>query len=107
MAVRLPGAASHLDALQQVHAAVFEGDVGPGDQVPHGSRDKDLAGIGRRHHSSGDVHGDTADIVPAQLDLAGVQPRSELEADAGQFLPERRRTVDRPTGPVSDGDSGE
>jgi hypothetical protein len=49
-----------------------------------------------------DVHGDAADVAVAQLDLAGVQPRPELDADARQLSCEGRRAADRPAGGVHD-----
>jgi hypothetical protein len=49
------------------------------------------------------MHGDAADVVLAQLDLAGVQARPELEADAGQLVAKRGGTVDRSSGAVEGG----
>jgi hypothetical protein len=40
---------------------------------------------GRCHDPSRQVDGDAADVVATQIDLAGVQPGSELDADAGQL----------------------
>jgi hypothetical protein len=45
------------------------------------------------------VDRDAADVAVAQLDLAGVQPGPDLDADAGQLVPEGGRAADRPAGP--------
>jgi hypothetical protein len=49
------------------------------------------------------MHGDAADVVLAQLDLAGMQARPNVDADAGQFIAKRGRAVDRPSGAVEGG----
>jgi hypothetical protein len=42
---------------------------------------------------------DAADIAVAQLDLAGVQPRPKLDADASQLVAEGAGAADGPAGP--------
>jgi hypothetical protein len=49
------------------------------------------------------VHGDAADITVSELDLAGVQPRPDLEADPTQLVSERGRAEDPPSRAVEGG----
>jgi hypothetical protein len=68
---------------------VSQGDVGAHDQVANGPGGQDVPGLGGRHHPRRDVDGDPADVAVAELNLAGVQPRPELDADASQLISER------------------
>lgn len=92
-----------VNPLQGMGSSVLYRDVSAGNQVPDRSRDEDLAGPGRGHHSGGKVHRDPADVVVALLDLAGMQPGPDLEADAAQLVPERGCTADPPAGAVEGG----
>ena len=78
-----------------------ERQVGARDQVANGSRDHDLAIAGLSKDSSRDVHADPSDVVVAELDLTGVDRRTdrqttrhpdEHEQDPGdyQWSPARR-----------------
>src|SRR4029453_3241489 len=58
-----------LDALEPPGATVGEGAVRAGDQGAHGPGDEDLAGCGLAQYAGGDVDGDPADVVAADLDL--------------------------------------
>jgi hypothetical protein len=49
------------------------------------------------------VDGDPPDVVAAQLDLAGVQARADMQADAGQLVPDGGRAADPPAGPAERG----
>jgi hypothetical protein len=40
------------------------------------------------------------DVVAAQLDLASMQARADMQADAGQLVPDGGRAADPPAGPV-------
>ena len=71
-------------ALQHVPAVVLETDPRSGHEIPDRPRDKHLAGAGLGGHTSGDVHGDPADIICQQLALAGVQPRAHFDAEIGR-----------------------
>jgi hypothetical protein len=42
--------------------------------------------LGGGQHPRGDVDRDPADVVLAQLDLAGVQPGTKLDPDAGKLV---------------------
>jgi hypothetical protein len=64
---------------------------------------QDLAGGGGGHDPSGDVDRDPAHIVAAQVDLAGVEPGSDLDSARSQLRPQRQGAADAPTGPVEDG----
>src|SRR5215216_7759996 len=79
---------------------VHHGDVGADDQVANGPGGQDVPRLGGCHHPGRDVYGDAADVAAAQLDLAGVQPRSDLDADASQLISEGGRAADRPSGSV-------
>jgi hypothetical protein len=46
---------------------------------------QDLTGCGRRDDPGGDMHIDAADVVVAELNLAGVQARANLQADPCEF----------------------
>ena len=82
------------DALQRPGSAVVQGETGADDQVAHGPRDKDLVGLGGRHHPGGDVHGIPTNIAVAQLDLADVQPGANLHLDAVKLISKGDRAVD-------------
>src|SRR5207237_8960638 len=60
----------------------LELEVRPGHQVPHGAGHEDLARAGLGHHPSRDVDGDPTDLGTDDLDLAHVDPRSDLDAEA-------------------------
>src|SRR5215218_4890228 len=97
---QLPGT---LDTLQRLWSTVVQGDVRAYDQVPYRPGGKDLTRSSRRHHPGRDVDGDAADIAIAQLDLTGVQPRSDLEPDAAQLVSEGGRAAHRPPRAVEGG----
>ena len=82
---------------------VLQGDVGAHDQVADGPGGQDVAGLGGRQHPSRDVDRDAADVAVSKLDLAGVQPGSDLDADAAQLVSERGRAADAPSGAVEGG----
>src|SRR4029453_15049265 len=98
--IELPGVG---DALEAVGAAVAEGEPGPGDQVLDRPRADDLARPGGRHHPGGDVHGDPADVLAEQLDLARVQPHPDLQAQVAQAGADGGAGPDGPGRPVEGG----
>jgi AcrR family transcriptional regulator len=69
-----------------VLAASGKAEARPGDQVDDDARDEYLAGPGRCSHTRGDVDGDAADVVVAQLDLARVHARPHLIAVAVELF---------------------
>src|SRR5512132_3378777 len=97
---QLPGS---LDALQRMDAAVLQGDIGSNDQVAHGPGGENLPRPRSGHHPGGDVDRDPTDVIAAQLDLASVQARPDVQADAGQLVAEGGRAADPPAGPVEGG----
>ena len=62
-----------------------------------------LPGPRRGHHPGCDVHCDPAHTALAQFDLAGVQPGPDLQADAGQLLPDGSCAADRPAWAIEGG----
>ena len=65
-------------------AAVLEREARADDEVAHGSRTEDLAGLGLPHHTRADVYGDPADVLAAFLDLARVETGPDVDADPAQ-----------------------
>src|SRR4029453_16882044 len=88
---QLPGA---LDALELAGAAVGQGDAGAGAQVADGPGHQDLAGVGLGQDPGGEVDGDAADVVAAQLDLAGVEPGPDLDVDVDELVAEGDRRAE-------------
>jgi hypothetical protein len=43
--------------------------------------------LGRSDDPGGDVHADAADVAVSEFDLAGVQARSDLQADPPELIP--------------------
>src|SRR4029453_13456881 len=76
---------------------------GPGAQVAHGPGDEDLARCGLAQDAGGDVDGDPADVVAADLDLAGVEPGPDLEVDVAELLAQGDRAGNGPSGAVEGG----
>ena len=81
-------------------AAFDEHEAGAGDQSGQGRRDEDLVGAGERADPRGDVHGESADVTVALLDLTRVQPDADVDADRRELRLQRARAVDRTPGPV-------
>ena len=69
------------DAFEGVGTTTRHVDPGSGDQVFHGSRHEDLGRAGERRDAGCDVDGEAGDVVVEDLDLAGVQPASNLDAE--------------------------
>ena len=67
-------------------AAVLEYDPRAGDQILHGGGDQDLSRPGQRHDPGTDVDREAADMLPGELDLSGVQPAAQLQAQARDLL---------------------
>ena len=55
---------------------------------------------GQCAHARPDVHGDSADVVAADLALAGVQPGAYLDAERLHRVADRHRAADRSLGAV-------
>ena len=50
---------------------------------------------GQCGHARADVHGDPADVIAADLTLAGVQPGAHLDAQRPDRVADRHRAADR------------
>ena len=81
-------------------APIIEDDAGPRHQILDRARDEDLPCIGQRDDACADVDGETLDPRRGQLDLAGVQPRPDLDPEDADRVADRGRTADRTRGAV-------
>src|SRR5258706_8845918 len=81
-----------------------ERESGAGDEVAYRSRHDDLVGTTDAHHPGGDVNGDAADVIAAQLDLPGVNAGAGAQPDRTQFVAHRRCASDGAPRPVEEGD---
>src|SRR6478736_8537232 len=90
--------------LKGVLAASGKAEARPGDEVDDDARNEHLASPGRCCHTRGDVYGDAADVVVAQLDLARVHTRPHLETQSPQHVADRRGASDRAGGSVEPGE---
>lgn len=66
------------DPFQLVSAAFRESDTRPDNEISKGTGDDNFASTGRRHDSSGDMDGDSTDIVANELTLSRVNPGADL-----------------------------
>src|SRR5215216_7172782 len=80
-----------------------ERQVGAGDEVANGSRNHDLAIAGQSEGPSRDVHADPSDVVVAELDLTGVDRRTDRQPDVAQASSEAEGTSKRPRGGIEGG----
>jgi hypothetical protein len=69
------------DAFARVGAAISERDARAADKVGDSARDEDFVRPRERLDSLGDVDGDAADVVTAQLDFASVETATHTDAD--------------------------
>jgi hypothetical protein len=86
--------------LEGVLAASGKAEARPGDQVNDDARDEHLARSGRCCHTRGDMDGDAADVVVAQLDLTRVHARPHLDTQAPPDVADRDSTPDRAREPL-------
>jgi hypothetical protein len=89
-----------VDAFEFVFAAVEELDVGSGDEVSNGPCDQDLTRRGMGGDALSDVDCDSANVIAAQFDLAGVETSAYLHAERADRVADRARASDRAAGPV-------
>jgi hypothetical protein len=68
------------DALQFTRAARYESRARAGEEILDGARDQDLRRAGLRENSGRNVDGHTRDVLASELDPAGVQGGTYLEA---------------------------
>jgi hypothetical protein len=86
-----------------MHAPVSEPDARARDKVLHRARYDNLAPSGPFRHPSADVHGDPVDVISNELDLACVQPCSDLNPKGLDGVRDGTGTVDRSCGPIKGG----
>ena len=80
-----------------------EPKVGARDEVSNGSRDDDLAIAGLSKRPSRDVHADPSDVVVAELDLTGVDRRTDHQPEVAEASSETEGTSKRPRGRIEGG----
>jgi hypothetical protein len=66
-------------AAQCVGAAVAEAQPGPGNEIAHRARHDGFARFGDLRDARRDMHGNAADVVGLQLDLAGVHAAAQYK----------------------------
>src|SRR6266536_6113102 len=81
-------------------AATSERDARARDEIGDGARNENFVGLGERLDALGDVDGDAADVVTAQLDLAGVEPATYMDADGADRVADGTGAAHRPSGAV-------
>src|SRR5512132_493957 len=74
------------DAFERVGAAISERDARAANKVDDGARDKDFVRPRERLDSLGDVDGDAADVVTAQLDFPSVEAATHTDADGEERI---------------------
>ena len=76
-----------------MHSAIREPKSGADNKIFDRTRDEHFArGRGRRY-TRGDVHGDAAGRAVVQIDLSGVQTRTDLEPEAADPFNYRPRAA--------------
>ena len=86
--------------LELVCAAVVELEARPDHEVAQRAGHQHLVRSGQCADPRADVHGDTADVVAANLALAGVQPGTYLDAERLHRVANRHGAADRSLRPV-------
>src|SRR6266545_351682 len=81
-----------------------ESEVGARDEVSNGSRDDDLAIAGLTKGPSRDVNADPSDVVVAELDLTGVDRRTDRKPEVAEASIEAEGTSKSPRGRVEGGE---
>jgi hypothetical protein len=97
-------APTHRGFREANRAERAEREVGARDEVSNGSRDDDLAIAGLSKGPSRDVHADPSDVVVAELDLTGVDRRTNRQPDVAEASIEGEGTSKRPRGRVEGGE---
>ena len=82
------------DAGKRPAPAVGELEPGAGDEVADGLRHEHLAGRGLSGDAGGDLHREAADAVPLELDLAGVHPGADADAERPERADDRAGAAD-------------
>ena len=83
-------------------ARAAERDRGPEDEVPDCLRDENVTGSGEIRYSSGDLDGDTADVLTSRVALAAVQAGTSVVSSRAEVIDDRTRAPDGPGRSVED-----
>ena len=91
------------DALQHVLAAILELDAGANDKILDCPGDQDLAWRCQRTYPSGNVDGQTPQIVASHLTLTCVKTQVKIDPERRSGVGNGQRTANRPRGPIERG----
>ena len=83
-----------------MRSAFGEFQAGTGHKIGNDSRDQDFARSGLRHHSSGRVNRNAADVPASDLDFAGVETRTQWQPDLQGGRAERQSASNGATGSI-------
>ncbi len=76
-------------------APVFELEPGADHELPHRARHQDLPRRGRALHPLPDMHPEAADVASRAVDLAGMEPRADIETELLHRLADRVGAANR------------
>jgi hypothetical protein len=82
------------DTFQLVFAAIVKLNARANHEILHGARDEHFARNRQRPESSGDVHGEAAEIVASYLALTGVQTHAQLDTETPGGIDDRLAAAD-------------
>src|SRR5262249_43521675 len=81
--------------LELINTALHKLEPGPDHQIAQRAGHQHLVGPRHRANARADVHGDPADVIAADLALAGVQPGAHGDAQRGHRVADCHRAADR------------
>lgn len=88
------------DAAQRVHAFLGKAQIRAHNQVLHSARHEHFAGSGKRADARPDVHRNAADVAVDEFTFAGVQSRTNFDAEILRRTPHsEQRAQGRRTSP--------
>ena len=85
-------------------AAVLEREAGTSDQVSDGAGDEDLIGFSCGGDTSGDMNGETGEVVAAHVALAGVKAHPDIDPHVVCGFGDLPGAANRARGAVKGGD---
>jgi hypothetical protein len=85
-------------------ASLVKAQTRSGDQIPDGSRDQHLSGLGERRDARGDMDRDALHFVFADFDLACVEAGSDLNAERANRLGDPLSATNRARRAVESGE---
>src|SRR5262249_9530235 len=89
---------------ERVPSPVLEREPTAHDETTDRFRHEDVVGFREAVHSRGDVDSESADVRVAQLDLAGVDPRTNRHAELAQLFSQRNAAPECALGAVEGGE---